>query len=180
MMFSYTYIQQFFWVHFTNIKVQTVLSCGQCHLSNHTGWSDSTRTSLHQGPPQCGRVPPGSWGQSWPTGQGWKVHPGWELIGLKFHPIHAGFKCGLQDYVIVCFVSSEWPDCPHAGWQQWSYWRGTTASLQWSQDRHAGQGQTRHQPITISLCITESTSVHYCMVKGSHYNCRKWHTGHCC
>ena len=26
---------------------------------------------------------------------------GWELIGLKFHPIHAGFKGGLQDYVIV-------------------------------------------------------------------------------
>ena len=36
--------------------------------------------------------------------------------------------------------------------------------------RHAEQGQTRHQPITISICVTESTSVHYCMVKGSHGN----------
>jgi len=26
--------------------------------------------------------------------------PGWELIGLKFHPIHAGFKGGLQDYML--------------------------------------------------------------------------------
>ena len=43
---------------------------------------------------------------------------GWELIGLK---LHAGFKCGLHDYVMLCFSSSEWPDCPHAGWQQWSY-----------------------------------------------------------
>ena len=42
--------------------------------------------------------------------------PGWELIGLNFHPIQAGFKGGLQDYVIVYFVPSEWPDCPHAGW----------------------------------------------------------------
>ena len=50
-----------------------------------------------------------------------KFIPEWELIGLKFHPIHAGFKGGLQDYVIVCFVSSGWPDCPHTGWQQWSY-----------------------------------------------------------
>ena len=50
-----------------------------------------------------------------------KLIPGWELIGLKIHLIHAGFNGGLQDYVIVCFVSSEWPDCPHACWQQWSY-----------------------------------------------------------
>ena len=50
-----------------------------------------------------------------------KLIPGWELIGLKFRLILAGFKGGLQDYVIVCFVSSEWPECPHAGWQQWSY-----------------------------------------------------------
>ena len=44
-----------------------------------------------------------------------KLIPGWDLIGLKFHPIHAGFKGGLQDHVTVCFVSSEWPECPHAG-----------------------------------------------------------------
>ena len=81
------------------------------------------------------------------------------------------FKGGLQDYVIVFFVSSEWPECPHAFWQQWSYRRGTTASFQWGKDRHAEQGQTQYQPITITLCITGSTSVHYCMVKGSHYNC---------
>ena len=29
-----------------------------------------------------------------------KFIPGWELIGLKFHPILAGFNGGLQDYVI--------------------------------------------------------------------------------
>ena len=50
-----------------------------------------------------------------------KFTPGWELIVLKFCTIHAGFKGGLQDYVIVCFVSSEWPEFPHAGWQQWSH-----------------------------------------------------------
>ena len=31
---------------------------------------------------------------------------GWELIGLKFHPILAGFKGGLQDYVIVWYILS--------------------------------------------------------------------------
>ena len=38
------------------------------------------------------------------------------------------------------------------------------------------QNKVRHdiQP------ITESTSVDYCVVKDSHYNCKKWHTGHCC
>ena len=41
--------------------------------------------------------------------------PGWELIGVKFYLILAGFKGGLQNYVIVYFVSSEWPDCPHVG-----------------------------------------------------------------
>ena len=45
-----------------------------------------------------------------------KLIPGRELIGLKFHPMHAGFKGGLEDYGIVCFVSSEWPECPHACW----------------------------------------------------------------
>ena len=44
-----------------------------------------------------------------------KLIPGWELIGLKFHLVLAGFKDGLQDHDIVCFVSSEWPECPHAG-----------------------------------------------------------------
>ena len=58
------------WNCLRNVKVQTVLSCGHYHVSHHTGWPDSTRTSQHQGPPQCGRVSPGSWSQSWPTGQG--------------------------------------------------------------------------------------------------------------
>ena len=48
------------------------------------------------------------------------------------------------------FFSSEWPECPHACWQQWSYLRGTTASLQWGQGRHAEQGQTHHYLQTIS------------------------------
>ena len=97
-----------------------------------------------------------------------KFIPGWKLIGLKFHRIHAGFNGCLQDYVIVCFVSSEWPVCPHAGQWQWSYWRGTTASLQWGQDRHAEQGQTQHQPITISHCIPETTVVETRLIRAFH------------
>ena len=36
--------------------------------------------------------------------------PGWELIGLKFHPIHAEFKGGLQDYCnrIILSFNSLW------------------------------------------------------------------------
>ena len=46
------------------------ISCGYDHPFYHTEWWYSTRQSKHQGPPQSGRAPPGSWGKPWPTGQG--------------------------------------------------------------------------------------------------------------